>query len=192
MKIELEVDPTDLAKSLKEILDTLPPADRLELARKAMESWLRDPIDAERRAKERWAIDKIKADSGNGYGSVKNDEEARRDWRFNDLMKGFKSTKEQMIETITQEISANYKAQVKNVIESDPRIQVMKDEVVKIVKETFPAMVHDAMVTFMSSNMHMMLMSSMGAEAVAKRVESLQSAVAQRLNEVESRVASRM
>lgn len=189
MKIELEVDPKDLTKSLKEILDTLSPENRLELARRAMESWLREPYDIERKVKEQQEVERIK--NQHSYGRKETEEEIRSGYQLREAMRDWKSTKEQMITTVTQEIASSYKAQVKEVIESDPKIQAMKEEVVKIVKETFPTMVHEAMVAFMASNMHMMLSSAMGSEQVAKRVESLQSAVAQRLNEVESRVASR-
>jgi hypothetical protein len=190
MKIEIEVNPGEVGKSLKDILDTLPASDRLELARKAMEAWLRSPHDIERKAKEQQEVERLlRKDS---WGRKETEAEVRSGYSFREAMQGWKSTKEQMVEKITQEITADYKAQVKAVIESDPTIQAMKEEVIKIVKETFPTMVHQAMVTFMASNMTMMLNSAMGVEQVAKQVEGMQSAVAQRLNEVESRVASRI
>ena len=190
MKIEIEVNPGEVGKSLKDILDTLPAPDRLELARKAMEAWLRSPNDIERKAKEQAEVERImKKDS---WGRKESEAEIRGGYEFRNAMQGWKSTKEQMVEMITQEITANYKAQVKAVIESDPKILAMKEEVIKIVKETFPTMVHEAMVAFMATNMNTMLNSAMGVEQVNQQVNSLQSAVAQRLNEVESRVASRM
>lgn len=191
MKIELEVDPGGVTKSLKEILDTLTPEARLELARKAMESWLREPYGLERKAHEEEVLRNLRPQRDYS-GRQETDDEIRRGYKFQEAMRGWKSTKEQMVETVTKEVTADYKAQVKAVIESDPKIQAMKEEVTKIVKETFPAMVHDAMVTFMASNMQMMLSSAMGIEQMAKQVDGMQAAVAQRLNEVESRVASRM
>jgi hypothetical protein len=190
MKIELEVDPKDLTKSLKEILDTLPAEQRLEIAQRAMTNWLKEPYDIERKAKELELVASLREKSYSGR--VETDAEVRQGWKFQEAMRGWKSSKETMISEITAQIVADYKAQVKAVIESDPKIQAMREEVTKIVKETFPTMVHQAMVTFMASNMTMMLNSAMGVEHITKQVEGMQSAVAQRLNEVESRVASRM
>lgn len=190
MKIELEVDPKDLTKSLKEILDTLPPEQRLELARKAMETWLREPYDIERKVREREVIENLKNKSN--YGRPETEEEIRNSYGFRNAMQEWRSTKERMIETITKEISDQYKAAVREVLAQDQKIQAMKDEVVKIVKETFPKIFHEAMVAWTASNIQTMLESSMGVKTIAENQDKLHQAVGQRIMDLESRMASRM
>lgn len=190
MKIELEVDPKDLTKSLKEILDTLPPEQRQELAKKTMEAWLKAPYDIERKVKEREVVERLKGKRN--YGRPETEEEIRSGYDFRNEMQGWRSTKDQMVETITREIADQYKTAVREVLAQDPKIQAMKEEVTAIVKETFPRIFHEAMVAWTASNIQNMLDASMGFKAIAEHQEKLQQAVGQRLMDLEGRMASRM
>lgn len=189
MKIELDVDPKDLAKSMKEILDTLPPEKRAEIARSTMEAWLREPYDAERKVKEREVVEKLMAKDS--YGRKETEQEIRSGYAFRQEMGGWKSTKEVMVETVTRETIAAYKAEVSKVVETDPKIQAMKDEVVQIIRETFPKAVHDAMVQWMASSMQTMFETTMGIRQSAEDASKMQQNVFSRLSEVEGRLAVR-
>ena len=185
MKIELEVDPGQLGKTLTEILQSLTSEERKGLARSAMESWLRDPMDIERRAKEQDVIEAIKRSS---FSRSETDDEIRRGWDFRNKMNDFRSTKERMIDAITAEVAAHYKAEVSRVVESDPRIQAMKDEVVKTVLEAFPRTVHDALVLWVAGNLQRAMD---GLESIALKagdIETQQKQMADRLLAIGSRV----
>jgi hypothetical protein len=190
MKIEIDVDPGDLAKSMKEILDTLPPEKRVEIARDTMQAWLKEPYDAERLVKERTVVETLCSKSG--YGRKESEKEARGSWEFAEEMKKFRSTKETMIETITRETVSFYQAEVKKVVEGDPKIQAMKDEVVQIVRETFPKVFHDAMVAWTSNNLQMMFETVMGVRQSGEAFQKVQAEIVDRLGQVESRMAGRM
>jgi hypothetical protein len=190
MKIEIDVDPKDLAKSMKEILDTLPPEKRVEIARDTMQAWLKEPYEAERLAKERAVLETLM--SKQGYGRKESEKEARSSWEFAEEMKKFRSTKDTMIETITREISASYQAEVKKVVESDPKVQAMKDEVIQIVRETFPKAFHEAMVAWTANNLQMMFETVMGVRQAGEAFQKVQADIVNRLGQVENRMAGRI
>jgi hypothetical protein len=190
MKIEIDVDPKDLAKSMKEILDTLPPEKRVEIARDTMQAWLKEPYDAERLVKERAVLETLM--SKQGYGRKESEKEARSSWEFAEEMKKFRSTKDTMIETITREISASYQAEVKKVVESDPKVQAMKDEVIQIVRETFPKAFHEAMVAWTANNLQMMFETVMGVRQAGEAFQKVQADIVNRLGQVENRMAGRI
>lgn len=188
MKVEIDVDPGQVGQSLKDVLGSLTLEERRALAVKTMESWLRDPYDVERVAKERWAVDEVKAKYAGEYGGPKDDQAARQHYRFREMMEKWRSTKEIMVETITREIVDHYKAEVKRTVETDPKIQAMKDEIVKVMIETFPKIAHDAMTLWVASNFQNMFLATANLEAQVKQMGETMNGVSQRLFQIGSRV----
>jgi hypothetical protein len=162
MKIEIDVDPKDLAKSMKEILDTLPPEKRVEIARDTMQAWLKEPYDAERLVKERAVLETLM--SKQGYGRKESEKEARSSWEFAEEMKKFRSTKD----------------------------KAMKDEVIQIVRETFPKAFHEAMVAWTANNLQMMFETVMGVRQAGEAFQKVQADIVNRLGQVENRMAGRI
>jgi len=192
MKIELDVNPQDLTKSLTEILSTLTPEQKLSIAKDTMEKWLREPYDAERIAKEQDVIDAIKKDQETrSYRGKETEQEIRSGYEFRQKMEGFRSTKATMVKEITQAVIESYQSQVKQVIQSDPKIQAMKDEVIAVIKETFPKVAHDAMVQWMASSMQKMFETTMGINQFAEHTQKFQQDLQNRLGQVEGRLAGR-
>lgn len=192
MKIELDVNPAELTKSLAEILGSLTPEQKLSIAKETMEKWLREPFDAERQAREAMVIDQMKKEQETSGYRKDSEQEIRSGYRFRERMQDFKSTKETMVREITLAVIDAYKTQVKQVVESDPKIQAMKDEVIAIIKEKFPESVHDAMVTWMASSMENMFKATMGIEHFAQRVQDHQNYMQSRIAGVEQAVQARM
>lgn len=192
MKIELDVNAAELTKSLSEILSSLTPEQRVQIATETMQRWLREPYDAERQAREAMAVESVKQEMAKSGYRQETDSEIRNGYRFRQFMEGFKSTKEVMVKEITLAVIDAYKTEVKKVVESDPKIQAMKDEVVAILKEKFPEAVHDAMVTWMASSMENMFKSTMGIERFAQRVQDHQNYIQSRIAGVEQAVQARM
>lgn len=190
MKIELDVNPGDLAKSITDIMNSLTPEQKLEIARQTMEKWLKEPYDIERQSKEREVISNIQATMPS-YRDKETEAQIRKGYDFQERMRGFRSSKEVMIKTITEGIVESYKTEVKKIIESDPKIQAMKDEVVAVIKETFPKAVHDGMVKWMASSMQTMFESTMGIRPFAENTEMIQQQIQQRLGMVEAKVTER-
>ena len=191
MKIELDVDPGQLGKSLVDIMGSLTEEERRTLARNALETWLRDPGDIERSTRERWAIDQVKAQSRGDFREVKTDEEAKNSYRYGEFMRGWKSSKEQMVDKITAEILEHYKTEVTKVVREDPKVLAMQAEVVKIMMETFPKIAHDAMTVFVAEQFRSMLDAT---HTLKTRVDGMQAStevVAQRLMHVAAQVGLR-
>jgi YesN/AraC family two-component response regulator len=191
MKIELDVNPQDLTKSLAEILNTLTPEQKTSIAKETMEKWLREPYDAERLAKERDVVDAIKKDQEKRGYRNETEQEIRGGYDFRRQMEGFQSTKAIMVKEITQAVIGAYQSQVKQVVESDPKIQAMKDEVIEIIKETFPKTVHAAMVQWMASSMQTMFESTLGIRQFAEQSGNFQREVQNRIGQIEGRLSGR-
>lgn len=191
MKIELDVNPGDLAKTVTEILNTLTPEQKTDIAKQTMEKWLREPYDIERQAKEREVINHIQANMPS-YREKETEPQIRNGYDFQQKMRDFRSTKETMIKAITDEIASAYKAEVKKTVENDPKIQAMKEEVTKIIRETFPKAAHEAMVTWMASSMQAVFETTMGIRQSYESEQKLQQDIQTRLGNVEARVSGRM
>lgn len=188
MKIELDVDPGQLGKSLADIMGSLTADEKRAMAKSALEGWLREPYDIERAEKERWAIEQVKIQSRNEYRQVVTDKEARESYRFGDFMRNWKSTKEEMVEKITAEVIAHYKAEVTRIVQEDPKVLAMRAEVVKIMMETFPKIAHEAMTVFVVEQFRGMLEATHGLQARLDHMGTQTSDVASRLMQVATRV----
>jgi len=179
MKIELDIDPGKLGEAAGDIMNALTPEQRMTLATQAMEKWLREPFDIERKAQEAKVLDKLR--HRQSYGRQETDEQIRGGYEFRNEMTGWRSSKEQMIETIGNAVIAHYKAEVTRVIEKDPKVQAMRDEVTKLMLETFPKVAHDAMTVFVTTQFQSMLETTHGLSARVDQIGKQTEHVAQRL-----------
>jgi hypothetical protein len=189
MKIELDVDPGQLGKSLTDILGALSADEKKALATRTMESWLRAPEDVERITRDRWAIERVREETkGNHYYKDQTDEQIRREHRYESMMRGWRSSKEEMVDGITRQVIEFYKAEVKQAVETDPRIQAMKAEVVKVMLETFPKLAYDAMVVHVASSFQKLMDDSQTLGAKMGSLEQHTQGITKRLLEIGSMV----
>lgn len=190
MKIELDVNPGELSKSVVDIINNLTPEQKVDIARQTMEKWLREPYDIERQAKEREVVAALIANRPS-YRERETEEQIRKGYDFQQAMRDFQSTKEIMIKQITQAITEMYKSEVKKVVETDPKIQAMKDEVIATIKEKFPETANKAMMLWMASSMAAMFDTTMGIKQFAESVEQDRKNLSDRISQVEVKVAGR-
>lgn len=152
MKVELQIDGSQMGDTIQEVFKNLTPEQRTELAKSAMMEWLKSPIDFERCVYESKLIEEIRNDR-HGYYKNKSDAEIRDNYDFRERVKKFRSTKEKMVEEIVAETIRSYKESVKELISKDEQIQAMLAVVREEIKKSFPAMAQDAITVWFASNM---------------------------------------
>lgn len=145
MEIKFDADPSQLGKTLKDILDILTHDQKSDIAKQVLTDWLKAPYDYERKMQELKVVNKIKEQS---YHKNDSEDKIRGSYEFLRDMKDFKSTREIMIEEIITQTISYYKSLVKDIVENDEHIKKVKDEILEKIKVDFPNAIHDA-VTFL-------------------------------------------
>jgi hypothetical protein len=186
MKIEIEVGEGNIGQSVQDILQTLGPDERKILASEVMAKWLADTLHSdERGVKESEVIARIQGENKSSQYS-RNDTvaEIRGGYKFQDQMRGWKSSRDVLVEKVGAEVATYYKEQVKQLVEGDPTLLRMREEVGKIVVELFPKMVHDAVVAWFSGHIETVVQGAMRASTQLPEIAKFQEQVAQRLGQI--------
>jgi len=153
MKLELTIDATNIKETLGETFKSLTPEEKKELALKVLQGWLAEPYDVERQA---WVQEKLVEVRNGRYADDfkgKSDTYVMDHYGARDSFKNFVSSRELMINTITSEVTTHYKNEIKTMIESDPKIQAMKEVTMEEIRENFPKYSHDALMYWFSESM---------------------------------------
>src|SRR5262245_41369014 len=182
MKISIDVDEGMVGKSVEDILKGLNPDQRTRIAQEIMKEWLATTFqDSERAVKEKQVIDQLRKDDRWNSYKDKSDNQIRSDYSMSRAMEGWKSTREIMIETITREVTKTYQDYVKELIATDPSLVVMKNEVAKVVTESFPKMVHDAMIAWFAKQIGTVMEGVNTSMAQIPQLAKFQEELANRL-----------
>lgn len=186
MKIEIEIGEGQVGQSVHEILATLGPDDRKAVAREVIIKWLADTLHTnEREVKESEVIARIQRDNQSSHYE-RNDTvgQIRGGYKFQEQMRGWKSSRDVLVEKVGAEITDYYKEQVKAVVEGDPTLQRMREEVGKLVVELFPKMVHDAVTAWFGIHIETIVRGAMQASLQLPEITKFQEQVAQRLGQI--------
>jgi hypothetical protein len=158
MNVTLEIKGADLSKEVSTILSELTPEEKKQMAKDIMLKWLTEPINFERNVKEaeafRIAKEKLeKSSSSWDNNKAKTDEGVRSSSEFSDQLRGWKSTKEIMIENITLEFVTLYKSLTKELIANDVQLLAVWEKMREYLKKEYPKYVHDSMCIYFASKM---------------------------------------
>jgi hypothetical protein len=153
MKVELQIDGSQMGETIQQVFNNLTKEQQLELARNTMLEWLKSPIDFERQLYERQALEEVKKSRSGGFYNNNSDAEIMNGYEFREKMRTFKSTKEKMIAEITEATIRHYKETVSELVAKDEQIQAMLAVVKEELKNAFPKMVQDAMMIWFASKM---------------------------------------
>lgn len=178
MKVELNIEGSQLGETVVDLFKNLDADQRKEVAKSVLESWLRQPIDVERQVYETALIAEIRTDR-----NYANDTEAsiRNNYRFTEKMKGFKSTREEMVKEVTTQAIAHFKEMITEKIKTDPQIQKLWEATSETLKADFPNIARDAMIAFFCTNMTQMAAGVQQALWSSQNSERLMGEVRQKL-----------
>lgn len=151
MKIEMNIDASNIGETLLDVFKTLNEDQRKEVAVKVLHEWLREPECIHRTGLHRKAL--AFARERNSWHKEKSDEWFSSTDEYKRFMKDNKTPKEIMIDTITKEVIEWQKKEITKAIKADPLVEQMKNETMAAIKEQFPRIVNDAMIAFFCQNM---------------------------------------
>lgn len=182
MKVQIEVDESAVGKTVEEILKNLPAEKQQEIAREVMKQWLDQNIHTNERAlHEKEVIAKIRQDS---YWRDKSEADIRTCHSFGNAMSAFRSSKEIMVKAISDEVISYYKEMVKDLVEKDPVLAAMREQVAQVVRESYPKMVHDALLHWFSGRMNAVMDETQNALRQIPDITSFQNKLADRLEQI--------
>jgi len=183
MKIEIEIGEGNVGKSVEDILATLGPEERKAMAKEVMVKWLADTLHLnEREIKEREVVARLQAENqSSSYIREETPGQIRSGYKFQDAMRGWKSSRDVLVDKVGAEITRYYQEQVKALVEGDPTLQGMREKIGQIVVEQFPKMVHDALIAWFTSHMQTVLEGAVKASLQIPDIQKFQQDLVQRL-----------
>jgi hypothetical protein len=183
MKIEIEIGEGNVGQSVQEILATLGAEERKTLAREVMMKWLANTLHSdEREVKEREVVARIqKENQSSFYNKDETPGQIRGGYKFQEAMRGWKSSRDVLVEQVGAEITLYYKDHVKSIVEGDPTLQQMREKIGKLVLEQYPKMVHDALIAWFTSHMQTVLEGAARASIQIPQIEEFQKKLIEKL-----------
>jgi hypothetical protein len=183
MKIEIEVPEGEVGKSVQEILKSLDFSARRDLARQVMADYLRTALSKDERSIfEKELCQRLRQTQD--YYRNKDDGDIKNCYEFKDEMKRWKSSHERMVEDLTCEVVEHYKSQVSNVVQHEPKVQLILNEVLNIVRENLPKMIHDAVASWFLANIETILKGVGNASMALGNLDDFKKQVSDRLSRV--------
>lgn len=185
MKIEINIDQTNLSGTVEEVFRTLTDEQRTKIAESIMLQFLLEPHNGERAAYVASLVASIQNDphgdeyinrGRTSYSRMTGDEIRTTD-RFKRAMLEYKSTRDKMIELITGAAITTFRAKVTEFVQSDPQLQQVMATTLEHVRENFPKYTHDALMAWfvqgmsnMADGMNQALMQAGNAEHMTKHL----------------------
>ncbi len=183
MKIELNIEASQLGDTVIDVFKNLTKKEKKDLAEKVLLQWLSEPYDVERNIAATATIEKIKRVGDTIYvDGHKNpnsltDDQIKSSREFKEQVGDFKSSRDIMIAEITEEAIKHYKEMIPEEIKNDKQLEKIMNETMKVIKTDFPKFVHDAMIAWFAHNMTSMasgisaaLTQSSNSEEMAKQI----------------------
>jgi len=152
MKIELNIDASNFGGTIEKVFESLTEQDRKDLAKEVMAKYLLEDYQAERLARSQDIIRELREKGDSSYRNNseeyknKTDEEIMKMYKFTDRIKNLKTSREEMIRTITDSAMLHYKDLVTKAVQEDPQMIEVYGKVKNLIEESYPGYVHDAMV----------------------------------------------
>lgn len=182
MKITLDIDPTVLGTEVSEFIKTLTPEDKNNLVKQVVSEYYSDFRkfeDGEFKNKDsEWLETARSRMSSYDRPESKTDEEVRNSYYYQDLKKSFKTTahitREEISNTLRSELSKN----IQNFIKEDAGYQELLKQSMENVKEMFPVMVQQAMISHMANQL----------PNLVNQITTFNISTMDRLNNIENRL----
>ena len=187
MKIQLEVPEGEVGKSVLEIFNALGHAERRDLARQVMADWLKSAMSTNERAlREKEVIEEIKKKES--HYRDKCDADVRDGYRFKEIMQSWRSGHERLVKEVSDELVQHAKEQARDVVRNDPKVTALMHEVVQIVKDALPKMIHDAMMVWFLEHMATVLAGVAQSSSALGNLDEFKRGVSDRLGQVMQRL----
>jgi hypothetical protein len=152
MKIEVNIDSSNLGPTIVDTFKNLSAKDSKDIVKQVVKEWLQEKFPAERIAEEQRVMDLLLKEDPSTFNRY-SDSEIRQNYRFKDRMKNFKSARDTLVGDISSSAITHIKAEVDRQIKEDEQIQQVLNLVLQEIRDNFPKIVHDAMISWFCTHM---------------------------------------
>ena len=157
MEVKLDIDPTKFTAVAEDIFKSLTAEQKNGLALDILTKWLKEPYDFERNTFEEVTAKEMLNDPNFKLCyKEKTLANIKDSYEYKQKVGCFKSSREQMIQSIVQGTTKLFHDEIQKLISTDPQIQEMKQKVLDTIKEAFPKTVHDALTMLLVAQMQNM------------------------------------
>jgi hypothetical protein len=172
MQVTINIDASQVGDTMVDVMKSLTAEQKNDLAYKALKSWLDEPIQLpEVNVIEKAALEHVKTlgkeiyvskdkEGKNTYSRIYKypsectDEQLKTSGEFKDFVKTYKTTKQQLILSIAEEIKNYYLHEVGKAVQADPQLIEVKDKIFKTVQDNYPKAVLSSVMMFMSNHLN--------------------------------------
>lgn len=151
MEVTINLDATQLGDKIEKIFDSLTPDQTEKIAVQVLTKFLEEPTYAERKIFSDKLVTNIR--NTESYHKHHNDDEIRNSYKHTEGMKAFKSTKEKMVEKITNTAMTHFVKKVDELVEADVELKQIFEANKAEIKESFPQFIQAAMTTWFVKGM---------------------------------------
>lgn len=175
MQVVINIDDGNFAPTMQEIFGSLTNEDKKEIAEKIILQVLAKPMDYERRAYEREVIDLLKS-NGNYSGTDEQIERhIRNSWDYRNRMEKFQSSSDILLNEIVSGAVEVYKKRTKELVEEDEQLKAQWAVIEKELVNSFPSMVHNAMVGVFVNSLQAISMNTSSMFSIANNQAMLKT-----------------
>lgn len=189
MQVVINIDSANFGSTVEDLFKSLTPEQKGAIAKDLIVKWLSEPSGFERASYEQTLIDQVKAGTlkiGSSYDNIdwtkKDDNEIRGTYQFNDKMKGYKSSRERMIEDITAAASRTFSENITTLVKEDEQLKQKWEIVKEEIAKNFPAMVQSAMISYFIGNMQEIQTSMYNLRSNVDSLNYFKDNIQQKLN----------
>lgn len=157
MKVEINIDPSNFGGTIEQVFQSLTEEDKKELAKEVLSKYLLEDYKAERLAKAQEIIRNLRerGDSSwsNNSDKYKNmtDEEVIGTYEYKQRENQIKTSKEEMILTITTAAITHYKELVNDLIKNDTQLTEIYEKVKTVIEDNYAEYVKQTMMSVMTN-----------------------------------------
>jgi len=158
MEITLNLDSIQVKDSVIEILNSLTPTQKNELAYKVVSKWFEEPFDLEKdyiieKKAQDWLLNRTK----NNYykEKFKNIDEVKLDYDFQREIKNIETPKDKMLEMLQKDTLAYYKTKIDEIFKTPEFIKKLEDQFENYAKQ-FPNLILKSLAQAFTENFDLM------------------------------------
>jgi hypothetical protein len=159
MKIELNIEPSQIGETVIDVFKTLTPEDKKEMAIQIMREWLKEPSLFESCNFEQQLIHEYRTGIRKPNSTYdKFDENTpestiRNDYYFKKSVEEYKTSKQGLVEATKREMLVYYNEEIAKELKLDVTINKIKEETYKELTANFPRIITEVLIMAFSSNL---------------------------------------
>lgn len=185
MQVTIDVNTEGLGSSVADLFQSLTTEQRQDLCLTVMREVLAKPSALERKNYEAKLVADLIAQystSTDRWDRITNEQEARTHAKFRDQMKGWKSSSEVLIATITEEAVRTWKEKITALVTADVQLQALYDEQKKVLVQQFPQVLQGIMASYFAAQMAQIGSGLMQAWSTEHALKHLSQSLQQQLS----------